>query len=187
MEQYKAYIHELAKAGKDTVFFNSGQHHASLVMGTIFNYAKNDVRIYAGGFSGHVSDTIDYKQGLEKFLRGGGNLKVLLQESKLEEKTPPKIFELIKYYHLLNPDKVQVKKHPFKVRKPGLEDEIHFTVADGKMFRVEDNIETFTAVGNFNSPTESQILETLFDKMYNSEEAKPVHFFSDEKAVLPQL
>lgn len=175
MNEYQLYIHNLAITGKDAVFYNSGPEHASFVLQKIFENASNTVNIYAGCFSGEISNQANYKEAMEKFLqRKGVKLKILLQNGKLaEQKKEPEIFQLLRFYSILNKDSIEIKKHPYHLQKDDGR-EIHFTVADNKMYRLEDDIEKFTAIGNFNDPLESNSLSLLFDDIFNDPKSEAI-------------
>jgi hypothetical protein len=183
MNQYREYIKDLAKQGKSVVFYNSGPDHAALVMATIFATAKDTIRVFAGNFSGEISSKEEYRNGLENFLSRGGKIKVLLEKEKFESRTEePKIFDILRFYSIINPKNVEVKKHSNKLFRAGEEKEknqlheIHFTVADGKMYRVEDDTKSFTAFGNFNDAEASKNLSLIFDDIFNDiTKSEPVH------------
>lgn len=185
LKEYVEYIRGLAQNNKDVVFYNSGEHHAALVMSTIFDNSK-DVRIYAGCFSGEISGQDEYRNSLENFLGRGGKLKVLLEKNKLEErKEEPKIFDILRFYSIVKPGSVQIKKHSNLLvkqdkTKNGEEiNEVHFTVADGKMYRVEDNINSFSAFGNFNDKKFSEDLIAIFDKIFGDEKSsEPINLLT---------
>lgn len=169
MEEYKAYIEELAEHNKNVVFFNSGPEHASLVMENIFRSSRHDIRIFAGYMSGEVSDKENYKSGLTDFFQRGGKIRILLQsDKKIPEKEPP-IFKLLKFFSLVKPGSVEVKESK-RARVFQADDktakEIHFTTGDDRMYRIEDDISSFSASGNFNDPETVKSLNAMFDEMY---------------------
>lgn len=184
MKEYREYIKDLAKNDKNVVFNNSGPVHAALVMSTIFETAKKNLKILAGCFSGHISNNEEYRKSLEKYLSQGGKIKVLLDKTKFETnfeflKKEPKIFDVLRFYSIINPDQVSIKKYttPVTRSEKGVSEphEVHFTVADDKMYRVEDNIETFVAFGNFSDAETSKILNSIFDAMFDNGEPIPLN------------
>lgn len=184
MNQYREYIKDLAKNDKNVVFNNSGPEHAALVMSTIFETAKKRIRILAGSFSGEISKNDEYRRTLEKFLSHGGNVQVLLDKKKFDSlEKEPKIFDILRFYSIVNPEQVSIRKYntPVVRSEKGASDvhEVHFTVADDKMYRVEDNIDTFVAFGNFNDEKTAKSLNTIFDNIFTVSEPislnKPYH------------
>ena len=167
MRQYEEYINQLVQQQKDEVFYNSGPDHAAAVMSAIFNSGNRYIKIYAGELDKRVSKQRHYENSLESFLRKDGvTLKIILQRYNKEEE--PEIFDLLRYYNLLDPAKIEIKTHNFRVAR-GLETgEVHFTVADDRMYRVEDDVINFTAEGNFNDAKRSLELSHLFDQMFCS-------------------
>ncbi|MDE3213157.1 MAG: hypothetical protein KGM98_07975, partial [Bacteroidota bacterium] len=153
--EYSHYIRDLAVQNKDVVFFNSSREHASIVMGTMYEFAEKEVKIYCSHFSGEISGQAEYQRGLEKYLSKGQKLKILMQRDKYESRaTPPEIFRLLRLYYIINPESIEIKTHPYIVHKEGSDArEIHFMVADDRMYRLEEDISRFTAVCNFNDRT----------------------------------
>jgi hypothetical protein len=175
MKQYKDYISKLAREGKNEIFFNSGPEHAAFVMGTIFENANAYVKIYAANFSGQISNKPDYQNGLEKYLLKGKKVKILLQSDKFNSvKEKPDVFRLLKFYSLINPNQIEIKTHPYRLVENEGDSEIHFTVADNKMYRIEEDVDSFTARGNFNNGEEAATLSNLFDKVWAMDGATPI-------------
>ena len=54
--------------------------------------------------------------------------------------------------------------------------QIHFTIADGHMFRLETDIKQHLAYGNFNAPDNVATLKALFDKINQSKITKSCSF-----------
>lgn len=64
---YQQYIRGLAFEGKDVVFFNSSAAHAAIVMGTMFEFARNEIKIYCGSFWGKFPGDPNIKKGWKSF------------------------------------------------------------------------------------------------------------------------
>lgn len=169
MDDYIQYIKDLADKKQDALFFNTGALHASFVMSTIFDSSKETIKIFAGNLCGQVSDTETYRTSLNHFLSKNGKLQVLLQESKMITSAEPPIFDMLKFYNIVKFGNVEVKK--LKGSMLGLEGDMHFTVGDNKMYRLEYDVESFKAEGNFNNPIESGRLSTIFDDAFNGKNA----------------
>jgi hypothetical protein len=176
MTEYKQYIRSLADQDRNVVFYNADEHHGAFVMGTMFEKANKNIKLFSGCFSGDISGKQEYKKGLEMFLRGGGKLQILLEKDtyekyKREENGEPKIFDLLRMYAFLNKNQVQIKLHSFSVRNKETNREMHFMVADDKMYRIEDDTEKFSATGNFNDIKRSSELKNIFDGIFNDVES----------------
>jgi hypothetical protein len=188
MDTYKNYIKDLANSGSDAVFYNSGPQHAALVMGTIFENSDKCVKICAGNFSGEISNSSEYRNGLEIFLRKGGKLQILLQEEKLNNlKKEPELFDFLRFYSIIKPNNIVIKTHKSKFIND--EDEVHFTIGDDKMYRLETNIEKFTAVGNFNDNKTAALLTKLFDEVFESTDgdSKTLNLMTVPTNIEPQI
>jgi len=137
-----------------------------MVLGTMFEFASKEIKVYSGNLCDEVTNNDIFKKGLEKFLKGGGIIKILVQKSKMQTlKQEPAIFNLLRYYATINPKQVSIKQHDLRI-KYGLSDkEAHFTTADGKMYRIEDDIDKYTATGNFNDTITASVLNNLFDNV----------------------
>lgn len=168
-KEYKEYIRGLAQQNRNVVFFNSSADHGAFVMSTIFDNAKTAVKIYCGNFSGDISKNDHYRLSLKNYLHRGGKLQILLQEEKLKLNPNPHIFDILKLYSITN-DNISIRQHPYKIGMPkeGKSDvnEVHFTVADDKMYRIEEDIDKFTAIGNFNDVEKSKELSKFFDTIF---------------------
>lgn len=175
MDAYKNYIEDLAKGdGQNVVFLNSGPIHASYVMENIFRSSKDCVKIYAGYLSGEVSGQERYMDSLSNFVQKGGKIKILLQEQKKEpQMTNPPIFKLLHFLSIICPDSIEVREATVEVKEAASQDEVHFTIGDESKYRLENNIKTFSASGNFNDPITVAELDEIFEKLFSK--AKPVN------------
>ncbi len=161
MNEYFDFVENLAKNKEDKMFFNSGPIHASIVMSRIFEYAKDEIKIFCGGFSGAVSNDPLYLNSLERFLkRENTKLKILVEN--YDDHKNSKIYSVLKKY-----PKVQILVTSERVKNNVSNKPIHFTIGDNKMLRLETNPDDFTAQVNFNA-SNSEILVNLFNKMYTN-------------------
>lgn len=182
MEEYKNYISNLAKLGSNVVFYNKGNMHAALVMSTIFDYSKSNLKIYAGNLNGGVSDQACYRESLDQYLRNGGKVEIILNDYD-PKNANPKIFNILKYHKLLNDEVVSVKSYKGKLIDNKSQHEVHFTVSSSleegvlNMYRLENNIKEYTASGNFNDIVTSELLGTIFGEVSNdTDKCKVIEF-----------
>ena len=164
---YREYILDLANSDRNVVFYNSGPQHGAFVLATIFSKAENNIKIFNGGFSGEISSDRLYQENLLDFLVKGGKLEILCNQNEVKKSD---FFNLLAFYNELIPGSITVKQTTTIVTKGDTENAIHFAVADNKMYRVEDDIDNYTAFCNFNDPEQAQILSSLFDGIFNNED-----------------
>lgn len=172
IQEYKDYINDLASKDLDEVFFNSSAQHASLVMETIFNKSST-INLFAGSLSGEVSGNDNYRKALFGFLDRGGKIRLMLQSQKLDKQIPgykPSIFKILHFFEILKPGSVQVRKGNFKVVEGDSDDEFHFMTGDDLRYRIENNIDNFSATGNFNDKATVEKLNKVFEKVFNKGE-----------------
>lgn len=164
--KYENYIEGLAINEKNHLFFNSGKDHAIIVLSQIFSQAKNYVKLYSGNLNGGISSSDKYIKAVSGFLNRGGKLEILLEQ--FDSAKEPVIFELLK-----GSNNVSVKSHSCTLSSSSNQfKSIHFCIADGRMYRLENDTEKFTAQGNFNDKNVVQELESIFDKISNHETIK---------------
>jgi hypothetical protein len=164
MTNYFDFVDRLAKAGDNRTFFNSGPMHASIVMSRIFKYAKSEVLIFCGGFSGEVSSDSLYLKNLEYFLnKENTKLKVAVEVYSKNEHS--KLHALLRNFLT----KVEFYETDSRIINTEKGSRIHFTVADKKMLRIETDVENFTAQVNFNSP-DGEKFGKIFEDIISSNE-----------------
>jgi hypothetical protein len=168
IDSYRESIIEWAKERKPIVFPNKGSQHAAIVIGQIFNEAKDIVRIYAKNMNGDISEFQDYRFGIENFLNCNTNrLKVLLDE-KPNPESSTLMFILNKAKQENNNISVKFASSEFRGKLEAIRknsnDKLHFTIGDNSMVRIETNDETHEAkFCSFNKPSTAQPLAEFFD------------------------
>ena len=143
-EAYQLAIENLALLKDQYVFENSGPVHAAIVMGNIFRTAKKGIKVYAGDFNGRVSDNPYYLEWLEVYLTKNLPLTVIFEN---EPNAKSKALSIIRKHQKdrFN-NSIIIKKLQKKAPFPE-----HFTIADGRMFRIETSTSNFKAVCSFNN------------------------------------
>jgi hypothetical protein len=166
LNEYKTAVKLLAAKGDSFEFLNSGNEHAGIVMSTIFQNASDYIYVFAGSLKGDVSQY--YLVDLENYLnRPDSTLKVILQTKP--ENPSPAVLKIWNYIEA-NPgtSKVEISylnaceeiKHLFS------ENEIHhFTIADNKMFRIEEDLNKYTARVSFNNKKRTSELKIIFNEL----------------------
>lgn len=177
---YKEYIESLAAGSESIEFYNSGPEHAAIVLSTIFKTASRYVRVYcANMLSEAVSNSEDYLKAVDEFLErsaggvDGENPPLQIIFSNPIEDT----FRRTPIYEILC-------KHRAKVQVKGVDaganairyknGPVHFTCADGRMYRMETDIVNKKAFGNFNDSHGADIIKTAFDNCWRRLAEQPL-------------
>lgn len=167
---YLNYIDSLAKEAKNEEFFNSSEEHAKIVLTAIMRYAKRYVNIYCESMMSEVSNNEEYLKVVQGFLEKGGNMNILL--NNYDENIVNKgIYKILSYY----PNKIKIKKiedPANKIKYNG--NPVHFTVADGKAFRLETDIVNKKAWGNFNDPVDGKVLDDVFYRVFSMDKCSDI-------------
>ncbi len=174
MQGYSDYVEKLACFGSDELIFNSGPVHAAIVMSRIFKYSMKEVKIFCGGFNGAVSNDYEYLYFLEEFLKRKGTRLSILAEADLSNNNTSKVYELLKKYS----DKVTMYKTPHKVRYSIDNDKIaniHFTVGDNKMLRLETNTDEYIAQVNFGNEDSAGFYKSIFQQIWDKSTVDPLN------------
>lgn len=172
MDNYIKYIENLVLNNEPIIFQNSSSEHASAVMSSIFKYSKERVRILAGSLCGDVSSDEKYIQELRMFLNRNGKIQILLDD--FNGKLNPAVANVLSDAYFFNPNQVEIRQTDKKVTNSANNQNIHFTVGDKKMFRLEEDTVKYFAKCSFNSPEISSILISSFDALFLSAVNKPV-------------
>jgi hypothetical protein len=171
LDEYRKYIKKLAESDSDNVFLNSGKDHAAIVLSTMFESADKYVHLFAGDMNGGVSSQPEYADSLFKFLSKGGELQILL--SNYDESHKPRIFRTLGLAKLIGL-KVDIKVTPEKLINSETGGELHFAVADDKMYRAEHDTTNFLAVGSFNDAEFTRTLNSYFSDLFKSIKAESI-------------
>ncbi|HLP21937.1 MAG TPA: hypothetical protein VK174_16605 [Chitinophagales bacterium] len=163
MSSYFTYIKNLADSDESESFVNHGKDDAIFTFSTIFNKAESIIKMLSGNLKSGIADSKEYQESLNAFLQRNGRLQILIQDYNAEAQ--PEIFELFRLNALLGRgEQIEIKTTKLCVRID--ESEVHFCVADNKMYRIENDIEKFSAYGNFNNPVFATALADIFDKLF---------------------
>lgn len=167
--KYEKKVKSLAITKSEMLYYNSGADHASIVMESIFNTSNNLIRIFAGNFNDEVCQKTGerYVKALKNYLLKGGKIMVLLNELENEEKYNL-ILDVLKQYSSSDKYKqnINVKLTKFKPQQDGLN--VHFTVGDDLMYRLEYDTKNFLAEFSFNRRDKVASLIQTFDSIYQN-------------------
>lgn len=165
--EYQEYINQLAERDQNELFYNSSEDHARVVLSKIIEKSKQELYIYCGNMTTYtIFDNKDYLAAFEKFLTGeNSKVKILLSDYQ-ESFFNKDICNLLSKYCR----KVEIRRTGNKDEIKFDDKPIHFTFADGKMYRLETDIENRMAIGNFNDPDSVKVLYNIFDSYFKISE-----------------
>lgn len=166
LKKYREAIDILARKSEDFIFDHGGIEKSSIIMSTIFKYAKSCLRIYAGNLNGGISNQENYLNNLNDFIERGGEVKVLIQV--INSTSPSKAYQLLDMYSGFN-ENVKILPTDTELIDPRRHKSFHFTVGDNKMLRVETDTENYVGYASFNSPEIAKKLSDIFDKIFQQE------------------
>ncbi|MCR8919230.1 hypothetical protein [Bacteroides sp. ET225] len=160
---YAAEIFRLAEERKDENFYNSSAEHAAIVHRALAKYATEYIDIFSSSMCSDVSNNAEYCRLIKAFLDTDSkrSIRIILTDYS-DSFLKTDIAGVLAGY----PSQVSVKSYNGKVMYKGKP--AHFTVSDGRAFRLETDIDARMAFGNFNSPGQAGALENVFDKIFKS-------------------
>ncbi len=184
IEEYRQFVVSLAEGnngeGINRTFLNSDKEKALIVLAQLFKKAKENVRIFAASLCHYVGTETEYIESLSDFIESGGNVKILLNNYDENELQQSDLFKRLAYYKSEKYN-ITVKSTNVKPYYVGDENknEVHFTIADNKGYRIETDVEKRTAMCNFNNPEFAEPTVQFFDHIFNAaKEIKLLHIFN---------
>ena len=183
IEEYRLFVISLSHGnngeGINRTFLNSDKEKALVVLVELFKSAKNSVRIFAANLCNYVGTEPEYIEALSDFIEKGGEVKILLNSFAEENVRNSKLFKRLAYYKSEGKN-IVVKKTAVKPYYVGDENknEVHFTIADDKGYRIETDVEKRTARCNFNNPDEAKSTAEFFDKVFENPESSEINLLT---------
>lgn len=159
IEDFKKDIDEKAREGAIEEISHSGEEESAIILGTIFKYAKERVRMYVGDFNGKISNNEYYLEQVTNFLEDGKRLDVIVKN--LHSKNPSDVYNKISLYDSFSDN---VNLIHADITLPKEDEEIHFTIGDDKLYRIELDIDNYFGVACFNDRDRAVNLSNIFDK-----------------------
>lgn len=153
-EVYKKAIENLAANKDPHIFDNANPEHAAIVLGNILKNSNEKVQIFAGDFNGNVSDNEYYLVNLTTYLNKNKPLYIIFENQPNPDSLALK---LIKQY----PTNPNISIFILK-EDTGLHKYPHFTIGDGRMFRMETEKKQYKAICSFNNKEIVQAFEKTF-------------------------
>lgn len=164
LEEYRKSVDYLADEGNNLEFNNKDEYHAAFVMAAIFRSAKKSIKIFAGNFSGEISNSKIYLDQLKNSIHGDTKVEVVF------ENTPNENSECLNMLKGLKKagKNIHLSVLPPKYKKDVLDKQLngaigHFTIGDDRMFRYETDKNKFTAYCNFDDKNIVSTLNKNFD------------------------
>lgn len=169
IQEFKKAVDLLAKKQESYPIKHYGGEQSAIVLGTIFKYSEDVVKMFVGDLKGDVSNHDFYIEQFKNFIVRGGKIKVLIQDDANVQRS--KVKELLDMYSSMKASiNIIETNRKFVIEENGEEKEIHFAIGDNKYIRIEDDIEKYSGVASFNSPEIVKMLDTQFEAIY--QEAK---------------
>lgn len=167
-EEYKEAVQYFASSHTNYDIKNEGDDCACVVFANLFLNAQKHIRMVAHTLRNAVVDSQQYQDSLDSFLaRKDAKLEILIHH--LPETANEGVVSNIYRRLSLNPaskeGRVEIKiagqDRFFLANKP-----VNFCVADGLMYRLEDDIVKRTAICNFGNKRRAEELESAFDRVF---------------------
>ncbi|MFZ2269438.1 MAG: hypothetical protein WAV95_17835 [Azonexus sp.] len=166
--EYDKFINKLAETSDTRTITNGSSSHALSILRSVFKHSKNYVKIFTGRLCETVYNDDTLLIEAANFISKGGKLEILIQEGGIAAIAGHKFLESIKK------NCNDTKDINSRLIIKGLDDshvlskaDVHFLVADDKIYRVEDDITNKTAVGCFNDPERSMKLNAIFESAFS--------------------
>lgn len=172
MKEYRAAVESYADRQENYLFHNQGADHAKIIFENMFRTAKDHVRIAAESlWNDSVVNTSEYLCALCKFLDAdNAKLDILLanmpSKEVIVEKEDLNLYLSLYLHPAFSEGRIRIKSGDGKTFKDSEKNVVHFTTADGRMYRLENNTLLRSATANFNDSGRTTFLEELFDEVF---------------------
>lgn len=175
---YESIVDEYARERKNTLIPNSKPIHARYIVYKLFGLARKSVRLYTGALvpsiksdSGKTIKIYSWNRLIDAaidFLNRDEDSQLnILLERPVEDLQNHPLIKRIKEEKL--EDRLRLRKLASR-EKLGEKAEHHFMTAEDSAFRMELNHKKVRAVANFNDPETASLLNSFFDKIFESPE-----------------
>ena len=170
LEEYKEAVEFFASSHRDFDIKNKGDDCARVVLANLFLNAMHRIRMVAHTLRNDVVDSAEYQDGLDSFLaRKDAKLEIIVHHlpPTAKDVNVSNIYRRLRFNPAYEEGRIKIKvagrDRFFIGDKP-----VNFCVADGMMYRLEDDIEKRTAICNFGDNRRAGGLETAFDRVFDS-------------------
>ena len=174
MKEYREAVESYANRKENYLFHNQGSEHAKIIFENMFRTAESHIRIAAESlWNDSVVNTPEYLAALSIFLdKPNSLLDILLinepEKKDVVEKEDCNLYSFLYLHPAFSEGRIRIKSGEGKAFRDSENNIIHFSTADGRMYRLEDNVVLRAATANFNDEKMSKSLEELFDGIFLS-------------------
>jgi hypothetical protein len=166
VQAYKDIIDSCAKTGENRVISNSDAKHAAYLLSVLFKHATQKVQIFTGSLYVGVFGKESLIENAVAFLKGGSDRKIQIAFQEKSFLTTMRDHRLIKaVLASLESDEIQGKIEVYDASDKDKYADLtsHFTVMDGKAFRLEIDHAKKNAIANFGDKKSAVKLTEIFD------------------------
>ena len=179
LESYKVYLEKLARKEDDGTIFNEGKDHASILMATLLANTNTSIKMYCTGLKPDLLEEYNgaYWKEFQIFFgnvaKNTVNVEILIQDNTwFNNNTAP--FVTLKNAKTIgfNISVRKIKKEDIPEIKTSLgfkdEENVNFSIFDGKAYRLEYDAANFKAISDFDNAKRCAELSKEFDKAFNN-------------------
>ena len=172
MKEYREAVESYANRKENYLFHNQGSEHAKIIFENMFRTAEEHIRIAAESlWNDSVVNTPEYIAALSSFLdKPASRLDILLihtpDRNDVIEKEDCNLYSALFLHPAFSEGRIRIKSGEGKAFRGAENNIVHFSTADGRMYRLEENVVLRTATANFNDEKMSKRLEELFDGVF---------------------
>jgi len=168
---YRLLIDRLARGSVNQRIPNGHPMHAAILMESMFENARNDMRIFSGQLAGETYDQPELIDAACRFLeRPGARLRILLQDTlPIEELARKRLVVELAEKNSRRLGAMELRTATGVYASGAAK---HFAVMDDRGFRFEVDHPGTQAIANFNEQDAARDLSAAFDAAFRM--AKPV-------------
>lgn len=170
IDDYRTAVEFLAKHKLNFDIKNKGDDYAEIILTNIFVNSTKTIRIAANDLRNKVVDSPEYQDALCSFLsKEGTTLKIIVAHlpDSFNEISNNNIYRRLRLHPAFEEGRISIriagKDRFFLNDRP-----INFCVADGTMYRIENDIDKRTAICNFGNQDKAIELESIFDRAFST-------------------
>ena len=169
-EEYKVAVQFFASSHSNFDIKSEGDDCARVVFTNLFLNAKQRIRMAAHTLRNEVVDAKEYQDALDSFLaREDAKLEIIIHHLPMtaKEGVASNLYRRLRFNPAYDAGRIEIKvagrDRFFLGDKP-----VNFCVADGIMYRLENDIEKRTAICNFGNKRRAGELESAFGHVFDS-------------------
>lgn len=177
---YKEALDRFVKEKSEDYVFNEGINHAAVLMSTLMDNTKREIRMFCQGFGPKLIKDETYKNSLKKYLGDETKIiKILVVSRDLLQEPSNESFKVLKEAYKKRGGKgIELYEISEGCKAKLFQDYNHgiscnFSVFDNNMFRLENFPDEYKAVASFNNVKFSEKLIESFDAALDDAKQKP--------------